>query len=308
MITHFAQYHGVMRMRLYPAISVHCWGGLGSQLYTLFLVNKLTTRFPRRRIKIVFHSGGVTKRLPEVLPLVENYSFQIIDDFKLEDSGVPKSKSPSNNFRSFFYDFLLCFAKRLLSKSGFLSSCENDEELTGLKPWILATRGHYSYLRVDPEFVTRIYRESFGKLTKPNPQLKDIHNSVCIHYRLGDLIALGSKSPTSPLRLSKVVDQLNNCLPVLILSDSPEIAAQELKKVNSNNEFTSAITYPWDAILQTVHAKIFVGTSSKISYWISIMRVCLFNSENTFMPIEDRNQLMMNLSKENFQKVKFYEI
>ena len=295
-------------MNFYPPISVHCWGGLGSQLFTLLLVNKLTTKFPMRRIKIVFHSGGVTKRLPEILPLVENFSSKTIDDFKFEGNRVRKSKSSSIIVSSLIHDFVSGFAKKFLILFGFLSSCDNNAELFRTKPWVLSVRGHYSYLEVDHEFVDRVYREALGMFAKPNSHLKNIHNTLCIHYRLGDLIALGSKAPTSPLRLSSVVDRINYGLPVLILSDSPQIAAQRLGGLNANNEFFSAETSPWDAILHPVNAKIFVGTSSKISYWISIFRACLTNTENTHMPIEDKIQLKLNLSEENFRKVKFYEV
>lgn len=296
-----------MRGRLYPPISVHCWGGLGSQLFTLLLVNKLTAKFPRRRIRIVFHSGGVTKRLPEVLPLVENHSYKIIDDFNPEGSGVGGSKSPINIVRTFLFKILTDLARVILSNSGFLSSCDNSAEFFRTKPWVLSIRGHYSYLPVKYEFVDRMYRDARGMCTEPSSQLKDIHNSLCIHYRLGDLIALGTKAPTSPARISSVVDQVNLGYPVLVLSDSPEIAVRRLIDLNSRNEFTSAKTSTWDAILQPAGAKIFIGTSSKISYWITIIRVSLLNLEDTFMPIEDKNQLKLNLSDKNFRKVKFYE-
>ena len=48
-----------------PALRVHSWGGFGSQLFTAYIILKVQNRYPGRRIKVVVHTSGVTRRFSE---------------------------------------------------------------------------------------------------------------------------------------------------------------------------------------------------------------------------------------------------
>ena len=64
-------------------IRVHCWGGLGSQLYALSTAYDLKIKYPKRKIKLVLHTGGVTKRVSE-LDFIPTSDFDLIqiNDFQ----------------------------------------------------------------------------------------------------------------------------------------------------------------------------------------------------------------------------------
>ena len=64
-----------------PSIKIHCWGGIGSQLFTLALALDLNKRYPKRPIKFIFHTGGVTRRSLEIDFLPEKFRYEVKDDF-----------------------------------------------------------------------------------------------------------------------------------------------------------------------------------------------------------------------------------
>ena len=52
-----------MILRLIPPIKIHCWGGLGSQLYALALAIDLKHRFYTRKIDTKTHQFNIIKRV-----------------------------------------------------------------------------------------------------------------------------------------------------------------------------------------------------------------------------------------------------
>ena len=76
-------------------ISIHCWGGLGSQLFTWAMAEKIAKEYPRRKIKLVLHSSGVTKRDSSVDFLSQKYQIVNINDFQKNerrDNPTPLEK------------------------------------------------------------------------------------------------------------------------------------------------------------------------------------------------------------------------
>ena len=69
-------------------LRVHCWGGLGSQLYALAVAYDLQRKYPKRKIKLLLHTGGVTKRVSE-LDFIDSIGFEIIQisDFQIPDKA-----------------------------------------------------------------------------------------------------------------------------------------------------------------------------------------------------------------------------
>ena len=53
-------------LSMLPAIKIHIWGGLGSQLYALALKIDLQKKFKTRKVVLVFHNSGVTRRDAEL--------------------------------------------------------------------------------------------------------------------------------------------------------------------------------------------------------------------------------------------------
>ena len=47
-------------------LRVHCWGGLGSQLFALAHAYELRKKFPKRKIMLFLHTSGVSERFSEL--------------------------------------------------------------------------------------------------------------------------------------------------------------------------------------------------------------------------------------------------
>ena len=63
-------------------LRIHSWGGLGSQLFALSLIFDLVRKFPKKRIELIHHTAGVTRRLFEVDFMLNSKTELVVkDDF-----------------------------------------------------------------------------------------------------------------------------------------------------------------------------------------------------------------------------------
>lgn len=245
-----------------PSLRIHAWGGLGSQLYAVALAEDLRKRFRKRRIVIVLHTGGVTRRIPEVVSLFPYCDFVFEDDFSSgKELITPSGINISNRGKKLFKNFLLMF--------GVVSSCNNDAQTRSLKPWVLSIRGHYSYRKISDTFLY-----SLKELITSREIVELDVNTCCIHYRLGDLLLIDKKSPISVnalLHEYSLVSQSYDFSNVYIFSDSPEEAFRRFsnmtaEKISAPNASTISV------IANSISASYFIGTASKISFWIAGIR------------------------------------
>ena len=87
--------------KLLPSLEIHIWGGLGSQLYALSL--GLRNDFEKRRVVLVFHNSGVTKRNREAQKLFDFFfECKEIYDFNTEISEFEIQKNTGNSTESKF--------------------------------------------------------------------------------------------------------------------------------------------------------------------------------------------------------------
>ena len=135
-------------MRLFNCIPlrVHCWGGLGSQLYALSTAYDLKIKYPKRRIKLVLHTGGVTKRFSE-LDFINNIEFKIIqvNDFQRQDKGY-ENQIKSNSL------VLRTFLVRILYFFNFIVTADSNLDFDKVRPWTVSTRGHYFNREISTDF------------------------------------------------------------------------------------------------------------------------------------------------------------
>lgn len=250
-------------MKIFPlTLKIHAWGGLGSQLYAVALAEDLRMRFRRRRIVIVLHTGGVTRRIPEVVGLFPYCDFVFEDDFSSGNEIVASpSKNISKRSKELFKSFLL--------KVGLISLCNDDAQTRNLKPWVHSIRGHYSYRKIGDVFLLSL------KELVTSIEIVELDTSTCcIHYRLGDLLLIDKKSPIPVnvlLREYSQVCQSYDFSNIYIYSDSPEEASRRFsnmaaRKISAPNASTIAV------IANSISASYFIGTSSKISFWIAGIR------------------------------------
>jgi len=282
---------------LSPHIKIHVWGGFGSQLFALVMAWRISSKFKYRRVRLVFHSSGVTERIRE-LPSewLQNVPFTEVRDFKkTSPSGkLSQSKIAVNADKSRFVGILLFL--------GVVARSNSEKEFNQLKCWVLDVRGHYTDLRVNDIELSKL-RTLIGL----DSEEKGI---ICssVHYRLGDLIHLESKSYINPIRIHNTLkNHFTETLPIHIFSDSNSKEVAKIIHSLLDEEKASCFTLsPIETIRSCFHSREFLGTNSKISLWITIFRLSV-DSGLTAIPYELQNHLNAQLTQVPFKsKLLFY--
>ena len=280
-----------------PIIKIHTWGGLGSQLFSVAVASEILRCFPRRRVIIVLHTGGVTRRLPEVLQLYPEFEYGFVDDHtKLRTSH----SGPRKSIKSVFFDTL----KNLFKCLGFILNSNNDFEFNRIRPWTFSLRGHYSYRSISTEFLVSLDL----RLQKMHPQLiEGVESALCLHYRLGDLLNLEEKSPLPSMKISEQVENfLRDSLEkrVILFSDSAEEALHRLQS-KSSIDFITPEGETTEVMRQATQSLFFIGTSSKVSFWIAAIRGRVYN-RNSSLPSFNQTQYI-NMLGLNLHHIKPYD-
>ena len=256
-----------------PPIRIHTWGGLGSQLFSVAVCADLLKQFPSRSIQIVLHTGGVTRRIPEVVDLFPNFHYSYQEDFRSRMNS-PQSDSKSKKFS------LKVVIKNILSKTGFISHCNDDISTQKLRPWVLSLRGHYSYRTITADFLFNL-KDSI--LKKENTLELNNHSICCIHYRLGDLLTLSDKKPISSffvLSEFETVKERYDFSQLFVFSDSPAEAKRRFSEANTQSLEVPTLSTT-EVIATSINADYFIGTSSKISFWIAGIRASVNHNESS---------------------------
>lgn len=257
-------------------LKIHCWGGLGSQLYALALANSLQVKFKRRRISLVLHTSGVSKRLSE-LDFIKNLPFELnqVNDF----SPLTISNFEVNELNKFSFKK---YVKKMLYFTRFVCTANTDSEFRKIQPWTLALRGHYSYRTIDSSF----YEYLLLNLKKKISDLSINQNVISIHYRMGDLLQLTNKSiyPVEKIiekvnELTKISDYSN----IIVYSDSPESVEATLISAGLIIDFDVRDIDTIDVICECASSGYFIGTNSKVSLWIVNIRRFLGNGDLCFL-------------------------
>lgn len=269
---YFSKYKNVLRFWIYsklPRLRIHTWGGFGSQLFSAYLILRLREILPGRRLVVVNHSSGVTRRLMELdFGLLNVESIQI-DDFS---TRISHSNSSSNQLRinSFIYQIAARTLRFVIEHLKFLNSANDEASLSSIRPWTLSLRGHYTRLLMKRNSVDALYRLIFDRVDIGNTK----QASCVIHYRLGDLISLGSKSPIQPSRIENTLEEYGLIYKVpLVLTDSNE--SQYFQFVSNTQYLNKIQPLNLDAfhtLRMCVHSNEFLGTTAKISLWAAIFR------------------------------------
>jgi hypothetical protein len=243
-------------------LRVHSWGGLGSQLYALSLIFDLKNKFPNRRILLVHHTSGISRRVFELESILDpSVKLITIDDYKLlEHKGIKSSYK--RKIKLFFTNKF----KVSLERIRLIINYDQNKTLNRIKPWTIMIRGHYSGTLINKDF----YSYCINKLNCTKQ--KTTSNSLIIHYRLGDLINLPGKSiipPDNLIEKVKLISKNENFKKIVIYSDSIDKARNTLlpiEKLFSEVEYSSKPTI--EVVRDSINAKYFVGTHSKVSIWI----------------------------------------
>lgn len=271
-----------MKNTLIPSIKINSWGGLGSQLFAWALAIEIGDRFSKRKICLVFHTGGVTRRHQELSFIIPEYDEIVVEDFN-------QATTNNQDQNSTLLKMLKVYARQTLIKIGFVADANTDQDLKNINFFILNIRGHYSYKELDTKTIQIILDRliSLGYVTvNENSAGKKV-----IHYRLGDLLSLSSKSHLHPTQFQYALDNDIDNKDWTVFSDSPEIAIAELHRAFPHLKFISGGEDVWDAISKSIHSEIFLGSNSKISIWILLFRSVVSPEKINYMPISLKDNL-----------------
>jgi hypothetical protein len=282
-------------MRFYPTtpIRVHCWGGLGSQLFAYNLQLDIAKRFPRRKSVLIIHSSGVTFRQPEIQFLLNKNDFRFHDDFGSKSVGASDGDRISHT--SLLRNLTKRSLRQLLVFLGFIGLCNNDVDFEKMKPWVVSIRGHYTHRKVSYSNLEIIERRA-EEAGVDSPRKPNQNKIIGVHYRLGDLLTINTKSPVSPNRIRQriqgVIQQYPN-FKVEVYSDVSS-TAESLLGSFEKLEFLQADA--WSTICRLSGNQFFVGTNSKISEWVVIFRSSKDPNSISFLPADFRLEVLKAIS------------
>jgi hypothetical protein len=262
----------------YPPLQIHVWGGLGSQLFAVAATFEISKRFPNRELILVIHSSGVTKRKPEIYELFPQFKYLEVDDFTTRETHDSQVRYFS--LRSMYRALL----RNVAIFTGLLAE-ENNGRYRKVHKWTLSVRGHYFHRSVDKDFLMLLGKR-LAEVAGIN--IKEFQQKTVLHYRLGDLLVLKNKSNIDPKRIVNVISGLTDKSEVTVFSDSPEKATSLLKAASLGANIVTEDFSSANAIWAASHAKTFIGTSSKISYWIYLLRLFHDKHSRNFMADEDK--------------------
>lgn len=278
-------------------LKVHAWGGLGSQLFAVALLKDIQNTSAKKKVTIFLHTGGVTRRVPEVVELFPEISFQYIDDFSSREGG---NNPGIPNLRANLSPIL----KALLTFLKVTLSCDDDASFKKIRIWTRSIRGHYSYRTIKPEFL-EILNDRIENISEDNW----IKEGVCsIHYRLGDLLHLENKGPLAPKVVLGELDRLSklsNFSEVEVFSDSPS-RALELLNPSGQQKMTASDVGTISVLARAIQADSFLGTSSKVSFWIAGIRSVVFGKKSS-IPSPNKREIA-GLLQNDFKDIRFYDV
>jgi hypothetical protein len=275
---------------------IHAWGGIGSQLFAVALLKDLQKVHPKRKMVILLHTGGVTRRVPEVVELFPEISFNYKDDYSVSRVG---SNVSTSNLRMMFAPFL----RQLFSLARILQSCNDDSSFQRVNFWTRLIRGHYSYRTISKEFL-----ELLNTRIQSNTRNVNIDSELCsIHYRLGDLLLLEDKHPIAPEAILCELERLSNIFnfsKIEIYSDSPS-QAYELLNPNRRLNIITHEADPVSVMARAIQSEYFLGTSSKVSFWIVAIRSVIFEKQSS-IPAHNFREISGLLNKD-LRRVNLYD-
>lgn len=284
-------------------LKVHCWGGLGSQLFGVLLYLELKDKLPRRRITLCLHEGGVTRRNSEIGGIFKDITIEEIRDFsKSSDVTQVDQGHSSAGFR--------IRVKKLLVKLKVVLALDDSTDFKSVKPWTFSIRGHYSYRRIHKESY-ELLKSGLSKDGSIRFHINtDNRIQLGVHYRLGDLLELTTKSPMELSRLIRVIEseiREKDFESVTVFSDSPDKAVSLIQGQIPFASVGNQNLPTWETIGVLSRSEAFVGTFSKISLWVVVIRYFSAGSLPSFMPIESVRNLKQLLGEDlDPSKLRFY--
>lgn len=258
----------------------------------------MSSVFPYRRTRIIFHSGGITQRQREIPDSwLVNFDFTEVNDY--DHSASNDLSPPSRGNKT-----ILRLVRGPIKRLGFLADLNHEVDFERLKITLLEVRGHYSGIALTVSEVHHIRDLIFEHFFE-----QPSSSCMSIHYRLGDLMEIGSKTYIHPTRLALAISIFDNVDEIMIYSDSTK--APPIYQLGSRLDgYTLNLVSigPIETIANCFQCQIFVGTNSKISLWVALLRLLTGHSGYTLLPLELRTTLarLMHRNINEEARLRFY--
>lgn len=270
-------------------IRVHVWGGLGSQCFAWALVIDLKVKFPKRKVHLIQHEAGVTRRISEISFLSKEFKITSIQDYVESVSLEAPYTSPGNILYKLKNRVRSLFRKVPLML-GIIALSNNDYSFAKLKPWVLSVRGHYSHRTIGESTFFTMSKNQHGPFNLEQQPFVEPIKYLGLHWRLGDLQYLKQKKP---LDSKRIIDTVKKASKLDAQIQEVRIASDSI--LNALFEFDSNFSFPRNcskstsaiaALREMISSNIFVGTNSKLSVWIAIARFYEFKNAISYLPGE----------------------
>ena len=278
------------------------WGGLGSQLCAWAYAEQIKQSGFQRRTSLVFHASGITERQCELDFLKSQFKIIQVHDFRINSSNHMESNPQS------FCTSARTLALKYLKLLKFILYSSQER----IYPWSIMIRNHYTKIQLDYEVARSMVRSLFEHRILKNIQQFST-NKALVHFRLGDLLNIESKPPISELRMSAVIDTVLGNEPnkeIHLSSDSIELAQHRLLAVRPKLKIVPSNVTPWELIQSSLGISTFIGSNSKLSVWIVILRSVVINKnqQTNYLPDELRPfiQLLCNQNLVDGMSIRFY--
>ena len=279
-------------------LKIHCWGGLGSQLLALNYYLRVQELYPRKRIILVLHTGGITARNSEIDFLSNKINLLKVDDYRAGSNDKQSHTTDSNSI----FNFVKASIKSLANNFRFVIT--DDIKVLKVKFWTFSVRCTYTSNILRKQDIVHM-ADILGITSNSAEQ-----NFTGVHYRMGDLPTLKPSALVPLDSISKIINDLNKAGAVI---DKVRIYSDSIVE-NSNLQLPKEIDSKWKSVdtLQTISelskAQYFIGTSSKVSLWVAIFRWALNTAGDVYLPSSIMNQFdqLTNIDRSGSVQIKSY--
>ena len=279
-------------------LKIHCWGGLGSQLLALNYYLRVQELYPRKRIILVLHTGGITARNSEIDFLSNKINLLKVDDYRAGSNDKQSHTTDSNSI----FNFVKASIKPLANNFRFVIT--DDKKVLKVKFWTFSVRCTYTSNILRKQDIVHM-ADILGITSNSAEQ-----NFTGVHYRMGDLPTLKPSALVPLDSISKIINNLNKAGAVI---DKVRIYSDSIVE-NSNLQLPKEIDSEWKSVdtLQTISelskARYFIGTSSKVSLWVAIFRWALNTPGDVYLPSSIMNQFdqLTNIDRTDSVNIKTY--
>jgi len=189
---------------------------------------------------------------------------------------------------------LYVLPKVLMKTTGLLSDLENTKAYDSIKPWLLTVRGHYTRYPFSSADLLKLY-EVISSVDSEDLGGESMVDVLTIQYRLGDLLNLPEKGFVDSKLLSDIANFIvdkSRISKTILLTDSPAEAVQLLDTSNHNWKVVNLA--PISTIKLCVDSSEFIGTNSKISFWITVFRALMNKESHITEVFQEKLQILTN--------------